>query len=478
MSAVSGSGRLIRTVDDIRPAYAPAGMGQGKIGIESELSFFEASTGRFMGPVAHSALVQKAAAEGLDLHLEPFCDGVEVSSIARPFTDIFSVIDDISRKTAHVVRLATAQGLKRSFFEHAPQTSTDDLLKNITDVERFQVFFAPPRADMIGIARYFTGSKSLQVSVSYESADHLLRNMRRLSFLTPFLFLLCENTCRFRENSPQALTVHAGMDYRTALGPLGGIPDYVFTAQTGAEMIEQHIESVFDAPLFTHFDRTGAQIRLPERKWTTFRKLTADGLNTEKNYYLAQSILWRDIAIRPIRDEQTGAVTGHRYETRMFGNGMHQHQTATMLVGGLAFLPAYAADVDALLKEFGFDMDRPAESRALLKKSYESALHRDKKFFDISYGTGVMADFARRFGEITAHAYAAVEGALPRLPPLLHICQTGRSDSFVNAALFSSLPEILCFQKEYDAKLMENPALCTDLALSWQEKERYLALCA
>lgn len=459
MAIVSGSDRKIVHAEDVRALYAPAGAGNGKVGLEVELAFFFRDTGAFMDREAHARLMHGAAERGVTLNVEPFCDGVEIATLAAPFARVGAVIGDAQRQIGVAMEAARALGLKRSFFEHSPQVSPDDLLRNIVDIERFRTFFDPPRPDMTGIARYFVGSKSTQVSVSYETEDHLMRNMRRLAFLAPFLFLLCENTCRFYEGREEPADVHPGMDYRAALGKLGGIPDYVFTARTGAEMVDAHIKSVFDAPLFTFFDESGKQRRLPDREWTSFRALAERGLNTERNYFLAQSTLWRDIAIRPLRDA-AGNTTGHRLEARMFGVGMHQHATAAMITGGLAFDEKVAAETDRLLERFGFHIEEPGRSRAALDEAYRAARNRGGRFFGIACGTGIMADFARDFAAIMEAAF----GDDTHVAPLLHICRTGMTDSRVNRERFGSLREIAAFQKSYDESWFDGFSGCNDLA--------------
>lgn len=469
MSVVSGSDRLITSPDDIRAVYDGVGAGNSKLGVEVELAFFERNTGRFMTKETNKALRNAVQCQGVTLNIEPFCDGVEISTIAMPFSQMECVIDDAMRKTIVTMDEARKLGVKRSFFEHAPQTSTDDLLNNIIDVERFHTFFVPPRPDMIDIARYFVGSKSVQCSVSYETLDHLLINMRRLAFLSPFLFMLTDNSCRFTEGRRSPINTHPGMTYRASLGELGGIPPYIFTAQSGEEMIEHHITNVFDGPLFTYFDETDKQIRLPNEQWTSFRKLAERGLNTERNYYLAQSILWRDIAIRPLKDAAGETVIGHRFEARMFGTGMHQPQTAALITGGLAFLDSYGEAVDALLKTHGFDVDNPAASQTLLQDAYHHAQHHKGRFFDIPYGTGSMTDFARQFADITEEFYNGMEWD-HHLTPLLHICRSGMTDARINWECFSTLDEVITFQKKYDESWLESPDFCNDLLFSEKGK--------
>ena len=62
--------------------------------------------------------------------------------------------------------------------------------------ERYQIMYAPYREDMTKCVQYFAVCKSNQVSVSHSDPDHLLKNLRRLYMLAPFLFMATENSKR------------------------------------------------------------------------------------------------------------------------------------------------------------------------------------------------------------------------------------------------------------------------------------------
>ena len=464
MATLGGNNtRKITSVDDVLHLYGGVGRGNGKFGTEIEIAFYDAQTLAFMNKEQNIALVEKAAAKGISLNYEPFCDGLEVASTAGTHDDILAVIEDTNLKTEKTVEIAETLGLKRSFFEQSPQVRTYDLLNNIIDNERYQAFFVPVRKDIEAIARYFVSSKSTQASVSYETPDHLLDNVRTLYFLTPFLFMLSANNAPFMNDSAIPVKYLAGMNYRASLGHLGGVPDYVFTAENGEDFIKSHIEDVLTTRVFSIFDHDGKQIKLPENQWKSLRDLESEGLNTEQNYVQVQSMMWRDVAIKPFRDER-GGLSQHRYEARMFGAGMHQHATAAFIVSGLAFNPDYMADVQALLREFGFKAGTPVETKARLLASYTSARQHDNKFFGVPYGSGIMRDFAREFGQITTRAYQnASDGLKQYLAPLSYICETGMCDTRAHAEHLCNLEMVKNLQLSHNNRCINNARYCAGM---------------
>lgn len=451
--------RIIKSEDDVISLYAGAG-GDARAGIETELAFFDPGD---MAPmaVAQNETLKKAALAALPgdwLRNEPSSDFIEVNSLAGPPEHARTVLEDINLKIKTVSKKAAGIGLKRSYFQDLPGIAASRLLKTIMPVPRYQAFFVPPREDMAGFASYFTVCKSNQVSVSYRDPDHMLQNVRRLYLLAPFLFMLTDNGSGFREK--EKFSGHAGMAYRHEglLEGRGGVPLYLYTAKTGQEYIHNHIRHVLTNPLFVYYDEKGGILRLPAGKWTTFPELAVKGLNTASNYFLAQSVLWPDVKIAPLRNDK-GEVYNHRYEARMLGVGIHQHQSAFLIVAGLAFNDDFAQKTDALLSRHGFSFDDPDALKTLLEKSYDAAREHGGKYFDIAYGTGSMSRFAKDFAKLLESACDGA-GLDKEIAPLLTICRTGMTDARVNAKAFPALADALAFQREYDAAIFDDPNRC------------------
>ncbi|MCB1564030.1 MAG: hypothetical protein KDJ75_10725, partial [Alphaproteobacteria bacterium] len=172
---------------------------------------------------------------------------LEVASIAGAPTQIRDVLDDVNRKIQTLSDRAQSLNLKRSYFQDLPDKTADALLAHIMDVERYNIMYAPYREDMKDCVRYFAVCKSNQVSVSPRDADQMLRDVRRLYCLAPFLFMLTDNTSGYSEGKPFAGSApmvlrHNGLGQ----GRGGNVPPHVFTAKSGEEFIAAHIDHVMN----------------------------------------------------------------------------------------------------------------------------------------------------------------------------------------------------------------------------------------
>lgn len=454
--------RKIESIDDVLSTYQGAGA-DAMTGIEVELAYFDPRSPDLtpMNIAQNQIVKDKTNTEccGDFARNEPTSEMLEIGSKPDTPDHLESILQDTNCKIACLTQKAADLGLKRSYFQDLPNKTAQDLLQNVVPVDRYQAFFAPPRDDMQAIAAYFSVCKSNQVSVSYRNPDHMLANIRRLYALTPFIFMITDNGSGFDEGA--AFSGHAGMKHRAALAGRGGFPPYVLTAKTGDDYIRAHIDHVMHNPLFVYYDAKGQLVRLPSGQWESFHTLRDKGLNTATNYYFAESILWPDVKIAALRD-QNDQVSGHRYEARMIGVGIHQHQTALLIVAGLAFRDDFAARVDALLQSYGFDTADPDSFQAHLDAAYRNAREHGGQFLEIGYGTGQMWDFAKDFADLIEESYAG-SALEPRLAPLLEICRSGNTDAKISRLLFPDLKDVLAFQQCYDPGLFDDTDQCAAL---------------
>ncbi len=451
----------INRIEDIFDLYSGSG-NKAKAGIEVELAFFNPKDENLgvMSLCQNRVLKNCASAvipEDDWLHNEPTSELLEVASKAYGFTDAKKVLDDTNQKIKILCDKAEGLGLKRSYFQELPERSANDLLSRIVDVERYKIMYAPYREDMKKCVEYFAICKSNQVSISPYNMDHMLENIRRLYILAPFLFLLTDNSAAYVGG--KKYKGHAGMQlrYKGLLEGRGGVVPYAFSAKSGEEFIENHINHVFNNPLFMYYDHNGHLSRVPSGNWNvTFNSLKDKGLNTASNYYLAQSLLWPDVKIAALKNDN-GSVCGHRYEARMFGVGLHQHQSAFIITTMLAFHEEFAKSVDLLLEEYGFSSSRQCYD--LVISSYKAAREHNGEFFNISYGSKSMADFAKSFADL-------LEDVVDETPfeeqaqPITIICRTGCTDAKVNRALYPNMSDVLNYQRKYERHIFDDPNKC------------------
>ncbi|MCL4678570.1 MAG: hypothetical protein KJ017_08270 [Alphaproteobacteria bacterium] len=458
--------RIINGPEDVYPLYRGAGA-DVRTGVEVELAFFKANDLAPIGVTENENLraqAHEALGKGVWVHNEPTSETVEVSSIAAPLDDLRAVMDDVTNKIKIVMQVAERNGLKRSYFQELPERTADDLLSRIVNVERYHAFFKPYRSDMRGFAEYFSVCKSNQVSVSYSTPEHMFKNVRRLYLLAPFLFLLTDNSTGFSQGRP--FGGHGGMTLRHKglKEGRGGVPPYVLSARSGEEYLASHIDHVMNNPLYVYYDQDGKIVRLPAGTWTSFNELKQKGLNTATNYFFAQTVLWPDVKIAALRDAD-GEVSGHRYEARMFGVGLHQHRTALMITGMLARDEALGAAVDALLKSFGLDPEGGPATQVELDKAYQAARSHGGAFFDIPFGSGTMRAFAQRFADLFEPVLDAA-GFGAEGVPMITICRTGCTDGKVNRAVFLTLEDVLDFQMNYDMALFSREDACAKIVFA------------
>ena len=463
--------RLVDIAEDVIDSYCCSGE-QAMIGTEVELCFFDSETLEIMNPEQNN-IVMTSAMDKYPVgafNYEPSSDLLEANSVPGFFNDLQPVFDDIADKMNLLTAETSKLGLKRCCFQTLPHVTAETLLKNIVNVDRYQAFFNPPRADMVDIAAYFTTTKSTQVSISYKDYEHMHRNVRQLYLLAPFLFLMSDNSSGFSEGV--AFKGHAGMHHRSSLQGRGGFPPYIFSAENGEQYIESHIDHVMHNPMYVYYDADGTLTRLPSGTWWTFEKdLKPRGLNTVANYYLAQSILWPDVKIASLRDAE-GNVTQHRYEARMFGVGMHQAQTALLVTGALSFDDDFADKVSGLLRDYGMCLQEAPVCIETLMRNYQAAQNHEGQFFDVAYGTGSMIDFARDFGALLADSLAA--SLYPeQIVPALDICESGWPDGRVNRALFSDLEAVKAHLRDYDMGSFDDPNMCARMV--FDEKLKLIA---
>lgn len=144
MSEVNASDmRLVNGPEDVIDTYKGAGE-DSRTGIEVELAFFDPkSTDLTPMSVAQNKALKNAAnaARGEEyVRNEPTSEMLEIGSFAGKRNDIKEILADTQEKILQLTQKAADMGLKRSYFQHLPDKTAEDLLKNVMDVPRYQAF--------------------------------------------------------------------------------------------------------------------------------------------------------------------------------------------------------------------------------------------------------------------------------------------------------------------------------------------------
>lgn len=455
--------RQINDASDIYDLYVGQGS-QAKSGIEIEIPFYNPKAPSLaVMTKGQNRVVKNSAMAAIPeddwLHYEVTSEVLEVAGNAYDFAHMKEAFKDINTKIHTLMDKADEYGLKRSYFQELPEHNMDDLITRLLGFDRYKALFSPYREDMKKLVRHFMINRSTQVSISHRDPEHLLKNIRRIYMLAPFLFLATDNGSGFLDGRP--FSGHLGMYLRYHGFPegRGGVLPYVFKVKSGEELITQHINLVMNNPLPIYYNAEGNLVQVPSGDWSvTFNSLRKQGLNTSSNYYLSESLVWPEVKIAALRDSE-GEVFGHRYEARMFGAGIHQHQSAYMIVNALAFHEKFGNAVDELLKRYGFDDDHLEMTALRLEQAYSVARNHGERFFDIPYGTGTMAAFAKEFADLFEDMADDI-GMSDEAHPLLTICRTGYTDTKVNRTLFPSIGSALVQQRYYDASIFKDPNRC------------------
>jgi hypothetical protein len=273
----------------------------------------------------------------------------------------------------------------------------------------------------------------------------------------PVLLMLMENRPPFIAGEKEDR--HLGLLARQTLGERGLVPDIFFESRDAEDFVNRLYTRILNRPMFTWLEgETYHSVNDSQQTPPSFEDLKARGLNTVSNALQALSMDWPFQKLAKIRSA-TGDIIGERLETRDIDPGNHQPFTAALAVLLPAMNPECAQEIDALLAAYGFDVANPAQSREAFNKAVSAAINRGDRFLDIPYGVSTMAAFAKEYGRILQrHARSA--GVEDYLDPLIHICETGRTDAKVLAERLKSYDDVLSFQKHYNPDIFRNPKFC------------------
>lgn len=442
----------------MRGFYEGAQNSACKIGAEVEYALC-----RQLDLTAPSLLENKALFSGLEhkgwgARREPPTNAIELATPPFEISNIRDLLSHVNQGTSALYAAALEQGLIVSPFGHLPHTALTDL--EVIDLDRYQAFWENVRGDMVECARFFMSCMNIQVSLGYKDPDHLLRIIRMATALEPVMFLTTDSSCGFNEGRP--IRHVQNIAQKNKMGVNTGIPDFYYTARSGAQLVDAHIDFTLNNPhVFTAFNDAGALVRFPEGRWCSFNQLEALGLGPQNltNYLQAQSESWRRACNIAVITDEDGNLTNHRAEIAAFQNGLlHQRASAIILGYLIGFDDQFYEDTQKLLHGAGIDLDALDESKPVLEANFDAACYHDNRYHEVSFGTATMKDFVLPFADVI-EAAAARHGLGADIQPAVHIMRSGRPDWLVYRQALPTLDETLDYLRSFPALVQDNPAL-------------------
>lgn len=434
----------ITGIEDALSLYAPPPAGYaGRIGVEVEMPLVDAQ-GKIPNAYQMQAMQTKLKEKGYDAQLEPA--GV-VEYASPPFTldETPKLLKAMKDGIADFEAAAAAGGFTRSPFSIVPTTTKEDALGNIVGRERLQASLkAMQEIFDENTLRLPLLTSSVQTSFSPEDADTMFRMMYRAYALSPLLMATTNSSSGFVVNEDKRIDAIPRAQYYLGYGDAGGISPAFLNAENGQELIRNHIEAVFNAPMHFAYDAEGGIILSTREEPLTFNKLAGQGLNSLSNYELAETFLYNDVKIANLRDAD-GNVVGKRMEVRGADSGFDQPAMALLMTAALVPDGKAADAFDALLKDYGFT-GNPKQDAELFLASRKAAVEHNGRFMDVPFGTGTLRDFAADVAGILVTAW---DGKVPAkdMERLIDVLLTGETDAKKFASAFPRLEDAAAFLK-------------------------------
>lgn len=459
--------------EDIEHFYAGTDAREGdepKIGIEIEQTLYNADDLSLI-PVENSiAMEQQGERDRMPVHHEPSATSLEI--VTAPFTlkNLGGLIEQIEGRFKYLTNLAANNGYTLSPFGHMPHVRLGD--HEIVPKERYQIFWNPPREDMTGASNFFANCMNIQSSASYNNPETLLKVIRLAVALEPLIFLSTDSNAGFFEGTRAAYSLPLHMNLEKGIN--GGIPDFYYSARTGRELIDAHIDfTLNNKHVFAYFDFNDRLQRLPVGEWASYNDLGNMNLapRTLVNYRQAQSESWRRALNIATIDDENGNLISHRAELASFQTGlMHQRVTAPLLTNLMAFDEIFYEKTAALLRTYGIDLDNLAGCRDVLEGNFKAAVYHENQFTNVQFGTGTLGELAARMADIVEERYEA-SAFTPYVAPIVHIWRSGRPDWLVYRECFPTLDAVKSYLSKFPHYVEDNPALlsaqsCADWVLS------------
>ncbi len=391
---------------------------------------------------------------------------IEEQTSAVPFEEFGNILNQEREIAAHMAQIASELGLRQSPFTNNPFATHDQCFRHPVAEPRHrtnELITALYQIMGHDALSYTFLTSPVHCSLSYNNPEQLWNMVRRMFYLTPFMYLAGDNSGNFMENCPLPLNHHFTMRTNQALGARGGVPDHFYRCRNGEGYIRGHIEAVFNTPMLIEFDDKGNERMPAHGLLRTPRRILKDkGWLNRSSFDLAESLLWPDGKICNIRDRNNVPV-GKRFEVRMWDTGPHQFASMVLTCVALLMDTQGGEDCDRLLEDFGFGAF-PEDAEDLHRDAMRTALYHGGRFMDIPFGMtsngspGSMRDFARELFPIIKEVIRRIDPTqLGRLQPLGLICKTGETDTKVICNRYKTLDGLAGFMVDCPLDIYTRP---------------------
>ena len=458
MTIITGSHRAPRItgIDMMRDYYT--GMGDAPCLFGAEIEYALCRRHDLMPPSSqeNTTFFNTMEQAGWGIRHEPPTSAIEIATPAFAPGDLKALMSHVNQGTQALFQTAVDQGFMLSPFGQFPHIPLEAL--QVVDLERYQTFFAPPRDDMTEVFRFFNSCMNIQISLGYRDPDHLLRIVRMATALEPVIFLSLDSSCGYSEGKP--ITHIHNIAQKVKMGVNTGIPDFYYTARTGAEFVDAHIDYTLNHPhVFAAFNDEGHLQKLPTGQWRSFNQLEEQGYGPQNmtNYLQSQSESWRRACNVATIVNDAGEVVNHRAEICAFQNGLLHQRTSAIILGYLiGYDDAFYAQTAALLKRFGVDLQDMGASKSLMEANFNAACYHDNHYHEVAFGHATMKDFVTEFADLI-EAAADRHGVYDDIQPLLHIMRAGRPDWLVYRAAMPTLEETVQYLRDFPKMVADHP---------------------
>ncbi len=446
----------VETLEELRHYYRGAQGSEVKLGAEVEYAIARQDNLGVPSWQQTQDLYHGLQSKNLLTGFEPPTSAIEVATHPYSKKNILQVFEAIDKGAQSLFELTKDNDLVLSPFGQWPHILAEDI--QIVDTPRYQSFFAPPRDDMLDVARFFSQCMNIQVSIGYKNPDHLLKIVRMATVLEPVIFATLDSSCGYDQG--KVIRHVQNIAQKNKMGVNTGVPDFYYTAKTGAEFVDAHINfSMNNKHMFTAFNYEGTIERLPRHQYFCFNDLETMGLGPQNltNYLQGQSQSWRRVCnIATILDGD-GKLANHRAELCASQNGLlHQRSSALLFAYLIGFDPEFYEDVQRTLLEFGIDLNDLQASKALLEANFDAACFHDNRYHEVAFGTRTMGEFVKILADHIEAGVNRCDGLAPRGDALLHIMRSGRPDWLVYREKMPDLGDCMQYLKGFNQRVNDD----------------------